>query len=213
MCDEVPSRDIPDGGISQMLLYSLLDLAAIAFTMLEAAHLASFRAYNRLFVKLAFRRHTADSQVCGVHQLRKCNLRTRKHGGLLAILHPKAGVSMMPCMRLWRFAAYCIRSCSLGLLLQRCPSGHQALVGGSAVARARAPSQEQQSSLPGSLHSWMHLTRSTSFASNSICAVDAHVKIASSCASVASTKIPSLAWETALHTGVWINEDARDLQG
>ena len=36
--DEVPSRDIPDGGISQMLLYSLLDLVAIAFTMLEAAH-------------------------------------------------------------------------------------------------------------------------------------------------------------------------------
>ena len=63
--DEVPSRDIPDGGISQMLLYSLLDLAAIAFTMLEAAHLASFRAYNRLFVKLAFRRHTADSGLRG----------------------------------------------------------------------------------------------------------------------------------------------------
>ena len=65
MYDEVPSRDIPDGGISQMLLYSLLDLAAIAFTMLEAAHLASFRAYNRLFVKLAFRRHTADSGLGG----------------------------------------------------------------------------------------------------------------------------------------------------
>ena len=63
--DEVPSRDIPDGGISQMLLYSLLDLVAIAFTMLEAAHLASFRAYNRLFVKLAFRRHTADSGLRG----------------------------------------------------------------------------------------------------------------------------------------------------
>ena len=63
--DEVPSRDIPDNGISQMLLYSLLDLAAIAFTMLEAAHLASFRAYNRLFVKLAFRRHTAESGLRG----------------------------------------------------------------------------------------------------------------------------------------------------
>ena len=65
MYDEVPSRDIPDNGISQMLLYSLLDLAAIAFTMLEAAHLASFRAYNRLFVKLAFRRHTAESGLRG----------------------------------------------------------------------------------------------------------------------------------------------------
>ena len=65
MYDEVPSRDIPDNGISQMLLYSLLDLTAIAFTRLEAAHLASFRAYNRLFVKLAFRRHTADSGLRG----------------------------------------------------------------------------------------------------------------------------------------------------
>ena len=65
MYDEVPSRDIPDNGISQMLLYSLLDLTAIAFTMLEAAHLASFRAYNRLFVKLAFRRHAADSGLRG----------------------------------------------------------------------------------------------------------------------------------------------------
>ena len=65
MYDEVPSRDIPDNGISQMLLYSLLDLTAIAFTMLEAAHLASFRAYNRLFVKLAFRRHTAESGLRG----------------------------------------------------------------------------------------------------------------------------------------------------
>ena len=65
MNDEVPSRDIPDNGISQMLLYSLLDLTAIAFTMLEAARLASFRAYNRLFVKLAFRRHTADSGLRG----------------------------------------------------------------------------------------------------------------------------------------------------
>ena len=65
MFDEVPSREIPDGGISQMLLYSLLELAAIAFTMLEAAHLASFRAYNRLFLKLAFRRHTPNSGLRG----------------------------------------------------------------------------------------------------------------------------------------------------
>ena len=48
-----------------MLLYSLLDLVAIAFTMLEAANLASYRAYNRLFIILAFRRHTADSGLRG----------------------------------------------------------------------------------------------------------------------------------------------------
>ena len=59
--DEVPSREIPESGISQMFLLHLLDLVAFAFCLLEAAHLSSFRAYSKLFLKLAFQKQAADS--------------------------------------------------------------------------------------------------------------------------------------------------------
>ena len=59
--DEVPSRDISDSGVSQMFLAHLLDLLAFAFCMLEVGHLASFRAYNKLFIKLAFQKPPAES--------------------------------------------------------------------------------------------------------------------------------------------------------
>ena len=59
--DEVPSRDISDSGVSQMFLAHLLDLLAFAFCMLEVGHLASFRAYSKLFIKLAFQKPPADS--------------------------------------------------------------------------------------------------------------------------------------------------------
>ena len=59
--DEVPSRDISDSGVSQMFLAHLLDLLAFAFCMLEVGHLSSFRAYNKLFIKLAFQKPPADS--------------------------------------------------------------------------------------------------------------------------------------------------------
>ena len=55
MFDDIPSREIPEGGISQMLLHCLLEFPSIADTMFDAAHLASFRAYNRLFLELGFR--------------------------------------------------------------------------------------------------------------------------------------------------------------
>ena len=59
--DEVPSRDISDSGVSQMFLAHLLDLLAFAFCMLEVGHLSSFRAYNKLFIKLAFQKPPAES--------------------------------------------------------------------------------------------------------------------------------------------------------
>ena len=59
--DEVPSRDISDSGVSQKFLAHLLDLLAFAFCMLEVGHLASFRAYSKLFIKLAFQKPPADS--------------------------------------------------------------------------------------------------------------------------------------------------------
>ena len=59
--DDVPSRDIPSNGISQMFLFHLLELVSIAYAMLEAAHLSSFRKYNKLFISLAFRRHQSDA--------------------------------------------------------------------------------------------------------------------------------------------------------
>ena len=59
--DDVPSRDIPSYGISQMFLFHLLELVSIAYAMLEAAHLSSFRKYNKLFISLAFRRHQSDA--------------------------------------------------------------------------------------------------------------------------------------------------------
>ena len=183
-------RDIPDGGISQMLFYSLLDLAAIAFTMLEAAHLASFRACNRLFVKPAFRRHTADSGLRGpsVAEMQAADKEawrvigdlTSKGWSLDDALHEVVEVRCLLHSELQSRAAP-----------PKMPKWSPKFSGGKAVARARAPSQEQQSSLPGSLRSWMHLARSTSFASNSICAVGVRVKIASSCINVASTKIPT----------------------
>ena len=58
--DDVPSRDIPSNGISQMFLFHLLELVSIAYAMLEAAHLSSFRKYNKLFIALAFRKHQTD---------------------------------------------------------------------------------------------------------------------------------------------------------
>ena len=58
--DDVPSRDIPSNGISQMFLFHLLELISIAYAMLEAAHLSSFRKYNKLFISLAFRKHQVD---------------------------------------------------------------------------------------------------------------------------------------------------------
>ena len=59
--DEVPSREIPESGISQMFLLHLLDLVAFAFCLLEAVRLSSFRAYSKLFLKLAFQKQVADS--------------------------------------------------------------------------------------------------------------------------------------------------------
>ena len=50
--DDVPSRDIPSNGISQMFLFHLLELVSIAYAMLEAAHLSSFRKYNKLFISI-----------------------------------------------------------------------------------------------------------------------------------------------------------------
>ena len=58
--DDVPLRDIPSNGISQMFLFHLLELISIAYAMLEAAHLSSFRKYNKLFISLAFRKHQAE---------------------------------------------------------------------------------------------------------------------------------------------------------
>ena len=58
--DDVPSRDIPSNGISQMFLFHLLELISIAYAMLEATHLSSFRKYNKLFISLAFRKHQVD---------------------------------------------------------------------------------------------------------------------------------------------------------
>ncbi|CAE7365802.1 unnamed protein product, partial [Symbiodinium microadriaticum] len=59
--DEVPFREIPESGISQMFLLHLLDLLAFAFCLLEAAHLSSFRSYSKLFLKLAFQKQAGDS--------------------------------------------------------------------------------------------------------------------------------------------------------
>ena len=69
--DEVPTRDIPESGISQMFLAHLLDLVAFAFCLLEAAHLAAFRAYNKLFLRLAFLRPAPESglRVPNVHEM------------------------------------------------------------------------------------------------------------------------------------------------
>ena len=213
MYDEVPSRDIPDNGISQMLLYSLLDLAASAFTMLEAAHLASFRAYNRLFVKLAFRRHTAESGLRGpsVAEMQAADKEawrvigdlTSKGWSLDDALHEVVEVRCLLHSELQARA----------LPPQSFPSCSQAVGGVKVVARAKALSQAPRSSLHGSLHLWTHLTRSMSFANSSICAVVALVKIASSCTSAALTRILSLAWVTTPHTNMWTSEDARDLQG
>ena len=86
-------------------------------------------------------------------------------------------------------------------------------MGGKVTAKAKAPKREETSSLHGSLHLWMHLTRNTSFASSSTCAVGACARIASFCISVALTRTPSLAWVITLHTNMLINEDARNLQG
>ena len=58
--DDVPTRDIPSNGISQMFLFHLLELISIAYAMLEAAHLSSFRKYNKLFISLAFRKRQAE---------------------------------------------------------------------------------------------------------------------------------------------------------
>ena len=44
-----------------MFLAHLLDLLAFAFCILEVGHLASFRAYNKLFIKLAFQKPPAES--------------------------------------------------------------------------------------------------------------------------------------------------------
>ena len=52
--DDVPSRDIPSNGISQMFLFHLLELISIAYAMLEAARLSSFRKYNKLSFHLHF---------------------------------------------------------------------------------------------------------------------------------------------------------------
>ena len=59
--DDIPSREIADSGVSQMFLAHLLDLIAFAFCLLEVAHLSSFRAYSKLFIKLAFQRPSAES--------------------------------------------------------------------------------------------------------------------------------------------------------
>ena len=47
--------------VPQMFLFHLLELVSIAYAMLEAAHLSSFRKYNKLFISLAFRRHQSDA--------------------------------------------------------------------------------------------------------------------------------------------------------
>ena len=59
--DDIPSREISDSGVSQMFLSHLLDLLAFAFCLVEVAHLSSFRAYSKLFIKLAFNRPPAES--------------------------------------------------------------------------------------------------------------------------------------------------------
>ena len=72
--DDVPSREIPEGGILANALIQPLGVALrYLYTMLEAAHLGSFREYDRLFLKLAFRKNPADSGLRGpsVRQMQK----------------------------------------------------------------------------------------------------------------------------------------------
>ena len=73
--DEVPSRKIPESGISQMFLLHLLDLVAFAFCLLETAHLSSFRSYSKLFLKLAFQRPAAESGLRSpnVHEMQSAD--------------------------------------------------------------------------------------------------------------------------------------------
>ena len=63
--DDIPLREVPESGMSKMLLHNILELNAIAYSLLEAAHLSSFRAYNKLFMKLAFARLGSDSGLRG----------------------------------------------------------------------------------------------------------------------------------------------------
>ena len=100
--DDVPSRDIPSNGISQMFLFHLLELVSIAYAMLEAAHLSSFRKYNKLLISRAFRKHQADVGLRNptVIELQQADCAAWK-------------VISDLCIRGW------IRNCSLDQLLQR----------------------------------------------------------------------------------------------
>ncbi|CAE7774329.1 unnamed protein product [Symbiodinium sp. CCMP2592] len=51
--DDVPQRDIPAGAVGANYLSGILGLVSVAVAMLQGAHLASLRKFERKFIKLA----------------------------------------------------------------------------------------------------------------------------------------------------------------
>ena len=186
--EDVPSRDIPSNGISQMFLFHLLELVSIAYAMLEAAHLSSFRKYNKLFISLAFRKRQADVALCNptVTELQQADVQL---GRSLATFAFADGLLTMPFMRSWRSDVFCIQSCSLDQLLPK------PFVLPRVVARARKASLHY---LPahnrnGSRPSLMRGGRSWNFVKAGTFEVVALARIVSSFINAASMSMASLA--------------------
>ncbi|CAE7790036.1 unnamed protein product, partial [Symbiodinium necroappetens] len=105
--DEVPFREIPESGISQMFLLHLLDLLAFAFCLLEAAHLSSFRLGTQDFVHRMYM---------------KCNWLIKKPGDAFAIWPTLVGALTMPSMKWCRTDGpkWCISFMEAGVQKQMC---------------------------------------------------------------------------------------------
>ncbi|CAE7505649.1 unnamed protein product, partial [Symbiodinium microadriaticum] len=140
--DEVPSREIPESGISQMFLLHLLDLVAFAFCLLEAAHLSSFRAYSKLFLKLAFQKQVADSGPPSLPDRNgkgrdnkgkgKGKFKTKNDGPKWCISFMEAGVQKQMCKR-WNLRSGCkledctfVHGCAVDVNGKPCGKNHPA---------------------------------------------------------------------------------------
>ena len=61
--DEVPSREIPSGGMGKSLMSELLQLHAFAIALCGGAHLHTLKEFNRRFLRRCFERYPPESNL------------------------------------------------------------------------------------------------------------------------------------------------------
>ena len=110
--DEIPSRDIPESGMSQMFLLHLLDLVAFAFCLLGRLIFPVFVLTAGYFLSLPLHDRQRNP-ACEPPTSMRCSSPTRRHGVAFVTWRIQGGHWMMLYMKWFRFVVCCKLICSL----------------------------------------------------------------------------------------------------